>query len=41
MIQPNDLFIDGAYRASSSGRRTSLVNPATEEPFVEVAAASG
>lgn len=33
------LFIDGAYRPSSSGQRTTLINPATEEPFAEVSAA--
>ncbi|HYV27200.1 MAG TPA: aldehyde dehydrogenase family protein [Candidatus Eisenbacteria bacterium] len=33
------LFVDGDYRNASSGRRTTLVNPATEEPFAEVAAA--
>jgi betaine-aldehyde dehydrogenase len=31
--------MDGSYRDSSSGARTKLINPATEEPFVEVAAA--
>jgi acyl-CoA reductase-like NAD-dependent aldehyde dehydrogenase len=35
----NQLFIDGAFRDSSSGRRTTLINPATEEPITEVAAA--
>lgn len=37
---PNELFLDGAYRASSDGRRIALVDPATEESFVEVAAAT-
>ncbi|MBI1839563.1 MAG: aldehyde dehydrogenase family protein, partial [Verrucomicrobia bacterium] len=36
---PNQLFIDGAYRASASGRRSALINPALEQPFCEVAAA--
>lgn len=36
---PTDLFIDGQYRKPSAGRRTPLVNPATEETFAEIAAA--
>ena len=36
---PTQLFLDGAYRDSSSGRRSRLINPATEEAFAEVAAA--
>jgi betaine-aldehyde dehydrogenase len=36
---PTLLFLDGAFRNSSSGKRTSLINPATEQPFTEVAAA--
>src|SRR6266853_1075350 len=40
MNLPTQLFIDGSYRNSSTGRRSSLVNPATEEEFVEVAAAA-
>jgi len=40
MNLPTQLFIDGSYRNSSAGRRSSLVNPATEEKFVEVAAAA-
>jgi acyl-CoA reductase-like NAD-dependent aldehyde dehydrogenase len=36
---PNQLFVNGAYRDSASGRRTTLINPATEEAFAEVAAA--
>src|SRR5262245_48990910 len=39
MNYPNQLFIDGAYRAAASGKGTPLVNPATEQTFVEVAAA--
>ena len=36
---PNRLFIDGAFRDAASGKRTKLINPATEEPIAEVAAA--
>jgi betaine-aldehyde dehydrogenase len=36
---PNQLFIDGAFRNGSSNRRTTLINPATEESLTEVAAA--
>jgi betaine-aldehyde dehydrogenase len=36
---PNQLFIDGAFRNGSSNRRTTLINPATEEAITEVAAA--
>lgn len=36
---PSQLFIDGAYRPSTSGRSLTLVNPATEQPFAEVASA--
>ena len=39
MNLPTQLFRDGGFRNSSSGRHASLINPATEEPFVEVAAA--
>ncbi len=39
MNLPNQLFVDGAYRAASSGRVTTLVNPATESAFAEVSAA--
>ena len=39
MRLPAQLFLDGAWRNSASGRRTALINPATEEPFGEVAAA--
>lgn len=35
---PSELFIDGGWRKSSSGGSTRLINPATEEPFAEVAA---
>src|SRR6266581_3273147 len=40
MNLPTQLFIDGSYRNSSTGHRSTLVNPATEQEFVEVAAAA-
>ncbi len=39
MSLPTQLFADGTYRDSESGRTTTLINPATEKPFAEVAAA--
>jgi acyl-CoA reductase-like NAD-dependent aldehyde dehydrogenase len=39
MQLPTQLFINGAWRDAASGRRTKLINPATEEAFTEVAAA--
>src|SRR5437879_5895245 len=39
MTLPTQLFVDGASRNSASGRRTTLINPATETAFAEVAAA--
>src|SRR5437879_591826 len=39
MILPTQLFLNGAYRDAASGRHVSLINPATEEPLVEVASA--
>jgi len=39
MKLPAQLFVDGDYRDSRSGRRTALTNPATEAAFVDVAAA--
>lgn len=39
MNYPTQLFIDGAFRDTKSGRRTKLINPATENAFCEVAAA--
>src|SRR5438876_553740 len=39
MPLPAQPFLDGAWRNSASDRRTTLINPATEEPFGEVAAA--
>jgi len=41
MTLPDSLFVDGHFQSSSSGTRTQLINPATEEPFAEVAAANG
>src|SRR5436309_10318539 len=38
MTVPTQLFVDGTTRGSTSGRRTTLINPATEAPFAEVAA---
>ena len=37
---PTQLFVNGAFRDSSSGKKTTLVNPASEEALTEVAAAS-
>jgi betaine-aldehyde dehydrogenase len=39
MNLPCQLFIDGAYRPATSGRVTTLVNPATEDAFAEISAA--
>ena len=39
MTFPTQLFLNGAYADSASGRKTRLINPATEDSFVEVAAA--
>ncbi len=39
MTIPTQLFVNGEFRPAGSGRRTTLVNPATEEPFAEVCAA--
>jgi len=39
MNSPTQLFIDGRYRDTASGKRTTLVNPATEEAFADIAAA--
>jgi betaine-aldehyde dehydrogenase len=36
---PTQLFLNGTYRDAASGRRVSLINPATAEAFVEVATA--
>src|SRR5436309_2131623 len=38
MNLPTQLFLNGGFRNSSSRRHASLINPATEQPFVEVAA---
>jgi len=40
MQLPDRLFVDGGWKDGSQGNRTTLVNPATEEAFVEVAAAA-
>jgi betaine-aldehyde dehydrogenase len=40
MNLPTRLFINGASRDSANGVRTALINPATEEPFVEISAAT-
>jgi len=39
MQLPTQLFLDGAYRPASSGRKTNLINPATEQSLADVAAA--
>jgi len=39
MQPPTQLFLNGTRCDSASGRRTKLINPATEEAFTEVAAA--
>jgi len=36
---PNQLFLNGAWHDGASGLRTPLINPATEQPFAEVAVA--
>ncbi len=40
MKLPGQLFVDGAYRDSAGGGRSSLINPATEEVFTTLAAAN-
>ncbi|MBI3415855.1 MAG: aldehyde dehydrogenase [Verrucomicrobia bacterium] len=39
MNLPTQLFLDGTHRNSASAHRTTLINPATEEPLAEVTAA--
>lgn len=39
MNLPTDLFLDGGWRPASTGKKNTLINPATEAPFAEVAAA--
>ncbi|HTI72115.1 MAG TPA: aldehyde dehydrogenase family protein [Candidatus Limnocylindria bacterium] len=39
MKLPTQLFVDGSRRNSTSGRVSVLINPATAQPFAEVAAA--
>ena len=36
-VKHKDLFINGEFRPSASGKRTQLINPATEEQWVDVA----
>ena len=36
---PTQLFVDGAWREPTGNRRTTLINPATEAPIADVAAA--
>jgi betaine-aldehyde dehydrogenase len=36
---PTQLFIDGEFQKAASGKLSTLINPATEEAFAEVAAA--
>ncbi|MBN8249183.1 MAG: aldehyde dehydrogenase, partial [Verrucomicrobia bacterium] len=40
MQMPQQLFVDGTRRNATSGKRSTLINPATEQPFAEVDAAS-
>ena len=40
MNLPDSLFVDGKFRAAATGRRTTLINPATETTLCEVAAAA-
>ncbi len=37
---PTELFLDGGWREATGGRRTPLVNPATEEVLAHVSAAA-
>src|SRR5688572_3277992 len=39
MKLPAQLFLNGAYKSSASGRCTTLINPATEQVFGEIATA--
>jgi len=39
MTLPDSLFIDGKSRSGTAGKRSTLINPATEETLCEVAAA--
>jgi betaine-aldehyde dehydrogenase len=36
---PSQIFLDGKFRDSSSGHRSTLINPATEESIIDVAGA--
>lgn len=40
MSIPTQLFLDGSFRDAATGACTQLINPATEQVFTEVAAAS-
>jgi len=40
MQTPTQLFVDGQWREAAGGRRSVLINPATERPCAEVAAAT-
>jgi betaine-aldehyde dehydrogenase len=39
MTIPSQLFVDGGWREGAAGRRTTLINPATEQSFAAVATA--
>jgi betaine-aldehyde dehydrogenase len=39
MTLPDSLFVDGEFRAAASGKRTTLINPATETALGDVAVA--
>lgn len=39
MKMPQQLFVDGQERDGAAGKRMTLTNPSTEEPFIEVACA--
>src|SRR5690242_10034530 len=36
---PAQLFVDGSFRKSASGKTSTLINPATESSFAQVASA--
>ncbi|MGV3773727.1 MAG: aldehyde dehydrogenase family protein [Verrucomicrobiales bacterium] len=38
---PADLFINGEFKPSATGKRSQIINPANDHPFAEPAAASG
>lgn len=41
MSYPNELFLNGEFRAAKTGKRSALQNPATEETIAEAALAGG